>query len=139
VDSLQSVYTVRTPISKTKLPKFGQNAHLQVNFSYPPYSFSYFVNSLKMVSGQCCGSGMFYPGSRIPDPTSFLQILFTYPGSRIPDPDPTIAPSRIPDPGGKKSTGSRIPDPGSGSGSATLVSALQERILNEKKCTVGNI
>jgi hypothetical protein len=53
---------------------------------------------------------------RIPDPTSFLQILFTYPRSRIPDPDPTIAPSRIriPDPGGKKA-----PDPGSGS--ATLL------------------
>jgi hypothetical protein len=32
------------------------------------------------------------------------------PGCFIPDPDPTIAPSRIriPDPGGKKSTGSRI-------------------------------
>jgi hypothetical protein len=73
---------------------------------------------------QCCGSGMFYPGSgsdhcsipdpggkNAPDPGSrirppFLQILFTYPGSRI---RPLLHPgSRIPDPGGKKH---RIPDP----------------------------
>jgi hypothetical protein len=47
---------------------------------------------------------------RIPDPTYFcikaiknFVCLF-----RIPDPDPTIAPSRIPDPEGKKA-----PDPGS--------------------------
>jgi hypothetical protein len=37
--------------------------------------------------------------------------------SRIPDPDPTIAPSWIPDPGGKKA-----PDPGSGS--ATLCGSV---------------
>jgi hypothetical protein len=45
---------------------------------------------------------------RIPDPTSFFTN-FVY-LSRLPDPDPTIAPSRIPDPGsgGKKNTGSRI-------------------------------
>jgi hypothetical protein len=36
---------------------------------------------------QCCGSGMFYPGSRI------RIRVFVHPGSRIPDPG-----SRIPDP-----------------------------------------
>jgi hypothetical protein len=43
-----------------------------------------------------------------------VQHSVADPGCFIPDPDPTIAPSRIPDPGGKKA-----PDPGSGS--ATLV------------------
>jgi hypothetical protein len=65
---------------------------------------------------------MFYPGSRIrgvkkhriPDPTSFCIKAINKFCLLIPDPDPTIAPSRIPDPGGKKA-----PDPGSGS--ATLL------------------
>jgi hypothetical protein len=85
-----------------------------------------------VVSAQCCGSGMFYPGSRsdhwsipdpdpgsrirgvkkhrIPDPTSFfIKAINTF-CLLIPDPDLTIAPSRIRilDPGGKKA-----PDPGS--------------------------
>jgi hypothetical protein len=38
--------------------------------------------------------------------------------SQIPDPDPTIASSRIPDPGGKKA-----PDPGSGT--------LKERVTRD--------
>jgi hypothetical protein len=41
----------------------------------------------------------------------YKSIVVVYsiadPGCFIPDPDPTIAPSRIPDPGGKKA-----PDPG---------------------------
>jgi hypothetical protein len=69
---------------------------------------------------------MFYPGSgsdhcSIPDPDPGSRIrgvkkhLIPDPGSDlffykfcllIPDPDPTIAPSQIPDPGGKKA-----PDP----------------------------
>jgi hypothetical protein len=39
---------------------------------------------------------------------NFVPTTVADPGWFIPDPDPTIAPSRIPDPGGKKA-----PDPGS--------------------------
>jgi hypothetical protein len=74
-----------------------------------------------LCSQQCCGSGMFYPGSgsdhcsipdpgdknhRIPDPTYFCIKAINKFYLLIPDPDQTIAPSRIPDPGGKKA-----PDP----------------------------
>jgi hypothetical protein len=55
-----------------------------------------------------------HPGSRIrgvkkhriPDPTYFCIKAINKFCLLIPDPDPTIAPSRIPDPGGKKA-----PDP----------------------------
>jgi hypothetical protein len=92
-----------------------------------------------MCSLHCCGSGMFYLGSRIrirplihpgSDPRSWIRGLkkhrFPDPGSsffflhrllknfvylsRIPDPDPTIAPSRIPDPD-PGSGGKKAPDP----------------------------
>jgi hypothetical protein len=44
--------------------------------------------------------------SRIPDPTYFCIKAIDKFCLLIPDPDPTIAPSRIPDPGDKK-----VPDP----------------------------
>jgi hypothetical protein len=54
---------------------------------------------------------------RIPDPTYFCRKAINKFCLLILDPDPTIAPSRIPDPGGKKA-----PDPGSGS--ATLNTSM---------------
>jgi hypothetical protein len=69
---------------------------------------------------------------RIPDPTYFCIKAINQFCLLIPDPDPTIAPSRIPDPGGKKA-----PDPGSGSATlqfsykfcATVVKTFMSREL----------
>jgi hypothetical protein len=70
-------------ISNKKTPSWIPVQICTVRYLYECWSKSMLVQ----IVNQCCGSGMFYPGSRI------RIRVFVHPGSRISDPG-----SRIPDP-----------------------------------------